>query len=206
MLGRTLVLEVGRVTEGAAIAAARRTVEDDIADRNFTYTSAIQYLMRTAAKNGDLEETEAFIERSAPGIFDVFADSVPPKYRAAQSASFDTWYQSLPIEEVKRRGEHILSFVRDVGIDLLDDPATRMAVQSMRGETELAVETALDEFFSRSVTADMQWRQTFAQPLYAPMLEDPRIQAGLKTWEEEHAAMREDVRRFLESLSAGEET
>ena len=64
--------------------------------------------------------------------------------------------------------------------------------------------TALDELFSRPVTADLQWRQTFAQPLYEPMLEDPRIRAGLQAWEQEHAAMREAVRDYLESLTAGE--
>ena len=201
-----LYREISTGDEAAAIAAAKRSIEDDIDERGFSYGSAVQYLMRTAAKNGNIEETEAFIEQHAPGIFDVFADSVPPRYRVAQSSLFDAWYQYLPIEEVKRRGDYILNFARDVGIDPMENPATRVAVQLMRGETELAIETALEEFFSGPVTRDMQWRQTFAQPLYAPMLEDPRIQAGLKTWEEEHAAMREDVRRFLESLSAGDET
>ena len=196
-----LTREIHVGDETAAIAAARRAIEDDIDERNFSYGGAVQYLMRTAAKHGNVPETEAFIEQHAPGIFDVFGDSVPPKYRVAQGASFDAWYQYLPIEEVERRGEHLLNLTREMGVDPLDDPTTRMAVQSMRGQTELATETALDEFFSRPVTADMQWRRTFAQPLYASLLDDPRIQAGLEAWEDEHAAMRIEVRQFLQSHS-----
>ncbi|MDX1507737.1 MAG: tetratricopeptide repeat protein [Woeseiaceae bacterium] len=199
-----LVREIATGDEAAAIAAAKRAIEDDIDERNFSYGGAVQYLMRTAAKNGNVDETEAWIEQQAPGIFDVYGESVPPKYRVAQGASFDTWYQHLPLDEVKRRGEFLLELNRDIGIDPLDDPTTRMAVHSMRGETELAIGTALDEFFSRPVTADLQWRRTFAQPLYAPLLDDPRIQAGLEAWQQEHAAMREAVRDYLESLTAVE--
>ena len=61
--------------------------------------------------------------------------------------------------------------------------------------------TAVEAFFAGPVTRDLRWRQTYAQPLYAPLLEDERIQAGLRDWEEQHAAMRAAVRAFLSDLS-----
>ena len=196
-----LIREMSTGDQTAGIAAAQRAIVDDIEERSFSYGGAVQYLLRTAASNGNVEETEAFIEQHAPGIFDVFAESVPPKYRVVQGASFDAWYQTLPREEVERRGRYLLDLSRELGIEPLDDPGTRMAVASFEGDIELATSIALDEFFSGPVTRDMQWRQTFAQPLYAPLLEDERIQAGLREWQQQHTAMREAVSAYLNDLS-----
>ena len=46
------------------------------------------------------------------------------------------------------------------------------------------------------------WRQDIAQAQYKDVIADPRVQAALQRWEEEEAAVREQVRTYLADLSA----
>ena len=74
----------------------------------------------------------------------------------------------------------------------------------MRNELEAAKSTALEEVFSGSVTTDFNFERRFEQPLYAELVRDPEIQAALRRWRAELEAMRDDVARYLGSLSTGE--
>ena len=61
--------------------------------------------MRIAVTNGTISETTDYLEQHAPGIFDIRADALPHKYRAAQIAALGAWYVSLPREELLQRLE-----------------------------------------------------------------------------------------------------
>ncbi len=186
--------------EEASIAAARRAIEDDIDDRQFSYGGAVQHLLRIAAKRGVVEEESAYLEQHAPGILDIDTASTPTKYRTAQQTAFDAWYTTLPRVELFRRIEKMLEIAAAFGIDPLDDPRAQVSVAAMRGDIAQAIQVALSDVFTQPVTMNLGWRTNYAQAQYAEFAEDPRIQAAMLNWENEEAALRDRVEAFLSGL------
>ncbi len=195
-----LLRALSRGDDEATDAAARRAIEDGIDDRHFAFAGAVQYLMRAAASRGDVQETSAYLEQHAPGIFDIDAMSTPAKFRNAQLMAFDAWYTTLPRDELLRRMEKMLAIAKGFGIDPLDDPRTEVGVAAMRGDVERAVEVALSELFTRTVTLHSGWRNDFAQAQFTKFVEDPRIQAAMQNWQDEEAAIRDRMQGFLADL------
>ena len=188
--------------EDASIVSARRAIKDDIAERRFSYGGAIQHLLRTAIRNGNIEEVSAWLEQQAPGIFDVEAELVQQKYRTAQAVAFDAWYVSLPRDEMLHRLDALIDYGASAGIDVEQNPNTHMAILALRGETERAIEVALNEVFTNSVAVNLGWRENFAQAQYKDIVADPRIQAAMKRWENEEAALRGKIQAYFEDLHA----
>ena len=188
--------------EEAGIASARRAIQNDISDRRFSYGGAVQYLLRTAARHGNVDEVSAWIEDQAPGIFDIDAERVQQKFRVAQVAAFDAWYASLPREEVLRRLDTMLDLAASAEIDVSQNPRMQLGILAIRGEIEKAIELALDEVFTEPVALNLDWRETFAQPQYAEIVADPRVQAALKRWEEEEDSLRGQVQAYFADLHA----
>ena len=186
----------------ASLASARRAIEDDVSDRRSGFSGAVQLLMRIAASNGTVEETTAYLELHAPGLFDINAESVSQKYREAQIAAFEPWYVALPTDDLLQRLNDMLQTLLEFGVDPLEDPGTRLGVHALRGETDEAIETALESVFSQPVTTQLRWRETFSQAVYADVVADERVREALQRWEEEYTALREKVRAFLADLSA----
>jgi len=186
----------------ASIASARRAIEDDIAERRFSYGGAVQHLLRTAVRNGNVDEVSAWIEQQAPGIFDVEAELVQQKYRTAQGVAFDAWYVSLPRDEVLHRLDTLIDYGASVGFNVEQNPNTHMAILAVRGDTEQAIEVALNEVFTNSVAVNLGWRENFAQAQYKDIVADPRIQAAMKRWEDEEAALRGQVQAYFADLHA----
>ncbi len=185
----------------ASLATARTIIEEDVEDRKGTYSEAVAQLMRVAAINGTIEQTTDYLEKNAPGIFDIQAEALPHKYRAAQVAAIDTWYLSLPREELLKRLDDLLDAAHRFGIDPLVDPRNRLGVHAIRGETEAGVKVALDELLSQPVTRDLLWREEYSQPLYADIVADQRVQAALRRREAEYKAVRDEVKAYLAGLS-----
>ena len=96
----------------------------------------------------------------------------------------------------------MLQTLLEFGVDPLEDPGTRLGVHALRGETDEAIETALESVFSQPVTTQLRWRETFSQAVYADVVADERVREALQRWEEEYTALREKVRAFLADLSA----
>jgi len=186
----------------AAIASARRAIEDNVENRRFAYGAAVQQLMRAAARNDTVEEESTWISERAPGIFDIEATLVPMKYRLAQGVAFDAWYVSLPREEVLRRLDVLLQIGASLGFDLTETPNTYVNVLAMRGEIEKAIEVALEDIFSQSVASNLGWQETFAQAQFAEVVADPRIQTAMQRWEDEEAALRGAVHAYFTDLQA----
>jgi TolB-like protein/Tfp pilus assembly protein PilF len=188
-------------TEGS-IQAARRAVEDNIQDRRFAFGGAIQHLLRMAAREDRLEEEFTWIEEQLPGIFDVDASRIRQKYRNAQGVALESWLQVLPREEVVRRLDQMLSVAEDLGVDPTEKAETYLGILAIRGETEEAIKVALERVFTESVALHLNWRETFAQPQYAEIVADARVQAALQRWEEEEAALRSSVQSYFADMQA----
>ncbi len=185
-----------------SIEAARRAIEDDVDDRRFAFGGAVQYLIRSAVKTDHVEEEMAWVEAMRPGIFDVDSTGLPQKYRGVQGAAFDGWVQSLPREEVLRRLDVLLAYANSLGQDPTDKPATHVAILTLRGEIEEAIEVALKDLFSQSVALNLYWRDMLLQPHYAEVVADPRVQEAMRRWEEEEADLRASVESYFADLHA----
>jgi TolB-like protein/thioredoxin-like negative regulator of GroEL len=188
--------------EEASIASARRAIKDNINDRQFAYGGAVQYLLRSAARNGTVAEESAYLEEQAPGILDIDADSIPNKYRNAQRIAFDAWYTTLSHEELMRRLDMILDFAKNLGINLQENSRMHVGVLALQGDTEQAIDIALEEIFTQPVTMHLGWRDGFAQAQYTEFVKDPRVIAAMQNWENEEEALRDRVRNFLLDLSS----
>lgn len=188
--------------EEGSIASARRAIEDNINDRQFAYGGAVQYLLRSAARSGTVAEESAYLEKHAPGILDMDADSISNKYRNAQRIAFDAWITTLPYDELMRRLDLILVFAKSLGVDLQDNPRMNVGVLALQGDIEQAIDVALAEIFSQPVTMNLGWRDGFAQAQYAEFVKDPRVIAAMQNWQDEEDALRDQVQDFLLDLSS----
>ncbi|MCP5089535.1 MAG: tetratricopeptide repeat protein [Gammaproteobacteria bacterium] len=190
--------------EIASTASARRAIEDDVENRRHAYASAVQYLLRSAARSGSVEEEIAWINEQAPGIFNIEAAIVPMKYRLAQGIALDAWYTSLPRDEVLRRLNALLKVGKLLGFDFTRDPKTHVNVLAIRGETEEAIDVALEKIFSQPVAANMGWQDDFAQAQFASVVADPRVQAAMQHWKNEEEVLRQQIQAYFAELHTAE--
>ena len=167
------------------------------------FRARVQALAPTSAvRNGNVDEVSTWIEERAPGIFDIDAELVQQKYRLAQSVAFDAWYVSLPHDEVLRRLDALIGYAASAGFDVSQNPTTHMGILAIRGETEAAIDIALNQVFTDSVALNLGWRDTFAQAQFKDIVADPRIKVALKRWEDEEAALRRQVQAYFADLHA----
>jgi len=197
-----LLHAIGLGDRVAGEASARRAVLDDVDNRRFAYAGAVEYLMRIAAKEGTVEQLSTWLDDQAPGLFDVDAPMAPQKYRVAQGVAFDAWYVSLPRDEMLRRLDTLLEFGASVGYDLTKDAKTHLKVLALRGQTDQAIEIALQRVLSQPVSMNLGWQEDLAQAQYVEIVANPRVQEAMQRWQRDEAALRERVRAYFAALSA----
>ena len=185
-----------------SVVVAKRIVEGDVGDRQAVFSEAVRVLMNSAAAEGTVSDMTAYLEQHAPGLFDINAESVSPKYRAAQIAAFDAWYVALQRDEMLERLTDIIESAREFGIDPMDDPTVRLGIHALRGETERAVDVALTDVLSKAVTTDLRWRERFNGAQYRNIVAEPRETEALERWQADYENAREAVRAYLAELSA----
>jgi TolB-like protein/tetratricopeptide (TPR) repeat protein len=183
-------------------AAARRAIEDDIEDRRFAYGAAIQHLVRTAVRDGRVDDELEWLVDKVPGFLDVESKQLPQKRRAVQGLAFDALIQTEPREEVVRRLEILLEFASSQGFNPEDDPLAHMNILVIRHEIEEAINVALKGVFTESVATNLDWQETFAQPQFAEVVADPRVQEAMQRWRSEEEALRGSVRSYFADLHA----
>jgi len=189
-------------SKDASIAVARKAIEDNVESRNFAYGGAVQHLLRTATQNGTVDAETAYLEQHAPGLLDIDAAVVPMRNLMAQQLALDAWYTTLTHDELQRRIARIREIATSYGVDLLQDPRTRVGVMALEGNVSDAVELALADVFALPVLTDQNWRARYSQDQFAEFVADPRIQAAMQKWEAEEAAVRDSVRSYLLDLSS----
>ena len=188
--------------EEASIASARRAIEDDIDDRRFSYGGAVQHLLRVAASRGTVAEESAYLQEQAPNILDIEVMTTPLKYRLAQYAAFDAWYVSLSRDEMLNRLDRLWEIAKSFGFDPAEDAGTYVGILALQGKVDEAVEVALADLFSESVAVNLGWRRTFSQAQFTEFVADPRVQTAMQRWEDEEAALRDQIKTYLADLSA----
>jgi TolB-like protein/Flp pilus assembly protein TadD len=188
--------------ESASVASARRAIEDDIGGRQLSYSGAVQHLLRVAARHGTVAEESAWLDQHAPGILNVDQNPAPVKFRLSQIAALDSWYTTLPKEELSRRIDLLQEIGDGLGFDPFDDPGLRMSVLAMLGETEEAIRVGLESVFSESVLMHLGWEEASALPMFDELGQDVRVQDALQRWESEQVEQKALVKRYLADLSA----
>jgi tetratricopeptide (TPR) repeat protein len=186
----------------AGLASARRAIEDDIENRQASYVNAVQFLLRDAIRRGTVAEESAYLEQHAPGILDFEASSPPGKYRGAQFSAFDAWYTTLQNDELNRRLGYFSDIVESYGFDPEENPRAMFRVHALRGDTEAAIDLVLENFLEDSILEFPGWRETIGLAQYKDIVADPRMQAVMRDWETEEAAIRKSVRAYLADLHA----
>ena len=186
----------------ASIAAARQAVEDDIEDRRSAFGGAVQHLLRAATRSGTYEQEAAFLEEHAPGILDVYEESLPPKIKNSQFSVLEAWYVTLPRDEALKRLDTLLEFAVANGFKKEHQPNTVMSILAFRGEVQEAIKIGLSDVFVGSVAERLNWRETYSQPHLAEVVADPQVQAALQRWEEEEEALRGQVQTYLADIHA----
>lgn len=186
----------------AAIASARRAITDDVQERHGSFTGAVQYLLGTAVQDGTVTEELAWLEEQMPGALDVDAEHVPQKSRLLQGIALSAWFAALPREEMLRRLDVLIKGGSELGIDPEQNPDTWIAILALRGEIDTAIDVALERVFSQSVATRLGWRDVFAQPQYAEIVADPRIQDAMRRWEAEESRLRNSVQAYFNDLQA----
>ena len=186
----------------ASVASARRAIEDNVEDRRFAYGGAAQHLLRVAAATDTVAEESAYLEQHAPGILDVAAESVPGKYRGVQLSAFDAWYTTMSQEEISRRIDYLRGIAESFGVDLSDNYNVQFRMLALLGKSDQAADVALEHLFTEPVLMNLGWEETFKQAQYAEVVEDPRVMAAMKKWQDEEDALREQVRHWLADLYA----
>ena len=184
--------------------SARRAIEDDVSDRNFAFGGAIQYLLRSAVRNGTVAEESAYLDEVAPGLLDVDAVSLPAKYRMAQFIALDAWFTTLEEEELLRRIEKIQQLTAGFGTNALAKAKMRADTLTMRGQTEEAISVALDGVFAESVLRNLNWRESLALAQYKEVVADDRVQAAMRRWTDELASQTQQVKIYLADLSSAQ--
>ncbi len=190
--------------EFASVASARRAIEDDIGDRHFAFGGAVQHLLRVAIRNGTVAEEIAYLDQVAPGILDIDAVAAPAKYRIAQLVALDAWFTTLTTDELLRRIEKVQQLTAGFGTDMLTQAAIATNVLAMQGETEEAIDAALNGVFSESVLLSLNWRETIALAQFKQVVADDRVQVAMQRWADEQAVQTEQVRTYLADLSAAQ--
>ena len=186
----------------ASVASARRAIEDDVPDRRFAFGGAAQHLLRVAAAKGTVAEETAYLEQNAPGILDIEAESVPAKYRGVQLSAFDAWYTVMDQAEINRRIDYMSGIAETYGVDLSENKEVEFARLALIGEPEKAADVALEHIFTEPVLLNLEWEEAFKQAQYAEVVEDPRVQAAMKKWQDEEDELREEIRGWLADLQA----
>ncbi len=186
----------------ATAAAARRAIEADVGMRGNAFGLAVEQLLLTARQSGRLEEALAWLDDAAPGLLDVDAEALPPKYRGTQPLLIDSWYVTESHDEVMRRIGQIKSHVKSFGIDPLQNPNMRLGLLALNGETGQAIDVALTEIFSEPVTAHLDYPDKLAVSYLGPVVAEPKIADAIATWEGDRAEVRRDVQRFLREVEA----
>jgi tetratricopeptide (TPR) repeat protein len=182
----------------AARTAARKAIEDDIADRMGAYSGAIDFLIRDGIAYGDIVDVMGYLETSILSLDD-FEANVDFKYMLARFTALSGWRQTLPIEEVRRRAGVMYQYGVDSGFDIESDPGFRAYLLLLQGNFDAATEVILQEVFTEPLTTNLRWREELSHPMYDDIVADPRVQKELQRWEAEEEVLREEVRQYLAS-------
>jgi len=179
---------------------ARIMIVDDIDERHGSYFVAVYTVLRISILREEVQDALQFMEDHQPGFNDPTSNLLGYKARNAQQGAFAAWYTAYGSEVAAGMVDDYWRVVESSGLFLVSDaPVTYLTVLAMRGDVDAAVEFALENVVSLPITDAIWWREVFDEPFMMEVAADPRVQAGLKQWDEDIVTARAELREFLAS-------
>jgi TolB-like protein/tetratricopeptide (TPR) repeat protein len=193
-------IAIGEIDEVSMLA---RGIFEDRVHRTGAWVVAGKYLMHRAISDGRIEETIAFIDRYMPGFADLEDTTL---YQGASWLrfrfihAFDEVYGREQTKAlIERDAQHRRITGRSPGFE--NDPKLYIGILSLRGQTEEAINVALNEILSKSRWSMPGWREFFSEPHLAEVVADPRVAEALDRWAAEEAKARKDALEYLAERS-----
>lgn len=179
---------------------ARQMIVDKVEMRAGTW----QYfaLFNNAAADGSVEDALSFVESLYPAFLG-FDQPVPFSLVEARLLSLGALSRIETPEQIQQRItqlDYVLNeLTRDGG-----GPVWRLQILVHNGDTEAAVQIALEKVFSRPAIATVAYDFDLYldQPFLADVASDPRIQNALKQHHMEKSQAAQEVAAYLDSLDS----
>jgi len=183
----------------ASDRVARAMVADDIDERHGSYFEAVYAILTNAIAREDIAEGLEFISRYQPGFNDPLSNEISFKVRFAQEGAFSAWDAVFGREQASKMADEHWQVMMASGVLASEWTETYMEVLALRGEADEAIRLALEEVLTKPVTEAIWWREIFDLPFMAAVVEDSRVQAGLRKWDADLAQLRQDLRPVLDA-------
>ena len=157
-------------------------------------------LFNNAARDGSVEQAMSFAESVFPGFLN-FEQSVPLNVVQARLLALGALSRVETPEQLQQRIEQ-LDYILN---ELFDDgggSVTRLQILALNGDTEAAVQVALEEIFSKPAIANRDIDLYLDQPFLAEVAADPRIQNALDRYQTEKSGAAREVAAYLADLDS----
>jgi hypothetical protein len=158
---------------------------------------AVLTVLWNGVDNESAAEALAYVEQSQPGFNDPKSSEISFKVRFAQTIAFSAWHSAYGAEKAGRMAGDLWQVMESAGERIEDSPLTYMEVLALQGDTNSAIEFALEHVMTLPVTEAIWWHEVFDQSHMNDVTADPRIRAGLQRWDDEAIQLRENVRDYL---------
>jgi TolB-like protein/DNA-binding winged helix-turn-helix (wHTH) protein/tetratricopeptide (TPR) repeat protein len=188
--------------EDRAIEFAREIIRNGVPERYSAWPNAWKILLFTSVARGAAKEDIAFVDKYLPDFSNLDTVDVAWPINVMRGQSFDVLAAVKTTAELRRFSEDLTGYLQQLNMEADDYPTAYLGWQVFFGNTDVAMQFALDEVFSKPVIWMPMWRAYFSRPFMREFTSDPRIQAALQSWEYQETQIRADVRRYLAESDA----
>ena len=194
-LGLLRSVSLGEMDE--AILRARNIIDDGLPERWTAWPYAWRVLLFTSVDRGTEKEDIAFMDEHVPDFSNLDKIDVPARVGAARGNAMDVLAAAKTNAELQTYVD--LANARFRPVNGLRDryPHVYLDWEIFFGNTDDAMQLALDDVFSQPLPRIWLWRLRFARPFMREFMSDPEIQAALKRWEQQEDRIRSEVRDYL---------
>lgn len=179
---------------------ARKMIEDEVAVRYGTWRYFA--LFNKAQIDGSEMEALSYMESTFPGFLN-FELPVEISLTEARFLALGALSQLESAEQIQERIE-LLGFELPLFISYggAGASAIRMQTFALQGDTESAVQVALNEIFSQPAVANYDFDLILEQPVLAEVAADPRVQEALGQYQAEKLEAAREVAAYLAGLDS----
>lgn len=179
---------------------ARSMVMDNIDERHGSYFMAVYTVLMNGVRNEGAAEALDFIERYQPGFNNPVSNEISPKVRYAQTEAGSAWSAAFGEEKAGGMLRQVWDILETLGVNPHENEVAYLDLLALTADTGVAVDFALEHVMTNKVTDAIFWREIFEYPHMHEVSADPRVQEGLRRWDERAVATREEVRMYLDGL------
>jgi len=180
-----------------AVRIARDIIDDGPSERLRAWSNATHVLLSTSVARGTEQEDIIFMDEHVPDFSNLEKIEVAWMTNLVRIRSLDVLSATKTDAELRAFSESIVAYYRQMNIETKSYPHVYLDWQILLANQNAAVQFALNNVFSKPVTAMLPWRLRFARPFMGEFLSDPEIQEALQRWDQQEQRIRSEVRDYL---------